>query len=64
MYEEKTKKPTMFLRKGAKGGLYFFSPTGRAIYYLNGRHVSDLLEGKRDFAVINKGAKKQWITKK
>lgn len=55
--EKKLDKPTMFLRKGARGGLYFFSPTSKAIYYLNGTHVRDLLEGKRDFAVINKGVK-------
>lgn len=50
-------KPTMFLRKGTKGGLYFFSPKGKSIYYLSGSHVRDLLDGKRDFAVIHKGAK-------
>ena len=55
--EKKLEKPTMFLRKGAKGGLYFFSPKGKTIFYLSGTHVRDLLEGKRDFAVIRKGDK-------
>jgi len=49
-------KPSMFLRKGAKGGLYFFSPKKTTIYYMNAQHIRDLLEGKRDFAVIHKGA--------
>ena len=47
-------KPAMFLRVGAKGGLYFFSPKKHNIYYLNRRHVKELMEGKRDFAVIHK----------
>jgi hypothetical protein len=51
-------KPSMFLRKGVKGGLYFFSPNSTAIYYMAGNHVRDLLDGKRDFAVIHKGANK------
>ena len=51
-------KPTMFLRRGAKGGLYFFSPKNTIIYYMAGNHVRELLDGKRDFAVIHKGASK------
>lgn len=51
-------KPTMFLRKGTKGGLFFFSPQGTTIYYMSGNHVRDLLDGKREFAVIHKGVKK------
>ena len=51
-------KPSMFLRRGAKGGLYFFSPKNTIIYYMAGNHVRDLLDGKRDFAVIHKGANK------
>ena len=54
--EKKLEKPTMFLRKGAKGGLYFFSPKNTIIYYLSGKHVRELLDSKRDFAVIHKGA--------
>lgn len=54
-----TDKPTMFLRKGSKGGLYFFSPKGKTIYFLSGKHVQELLEGKRDFAVIHKGLKQE-----
>ena len=53
-----TDKPSMFLRRGAKGGLYFFSPKNTVIYYLSGKHVKELLDGKRDFAVIHKGGKK------
>ena len=57
--ESDTEKPTMFLRKGVKGGLYFFSPKGKTIYYMAGNHVKDLLEGRRDFAVIHKGQVKE-----
>ena len=53
-----SEKPSMFLRKGEKGGLYFFSPKGSVIYYMAGNHVRELLDGKRDFAVIHKGMKK------
>lgn len=53
--KEKKEKPTMFLRRGRKGGLYFFSPQKTVIYYMAGNHVRDLLDGKRDFAVIHKG---------
>jgi len=54
-----TNKPTMFLRRGALGGLYFFSPKGTTIYYMSHRHVRDLLEGKREFAVIHKSQTKE-----
>ena len=47
-------KPAMFIRRGVKGGLYFFSPKKTSIYYMSGKHVKDLLEGKRDFACIHK----------
>jgi hypothetical protein len=59
MTEQKpdSEKPSMFLRRGAKGGLYFFTPNNTAIYYMAGNHVRDLLDGKRDFAVIHKGTK-------
>jgi len=57
--KEDKEKPTMFLRKGAKGGLYFFSPKGTTIFYMAANHVMDLLEGRRDFAVIHKGKTKE-----
>ena len=50
-------KPGMFLRKGEKGGLFFFSPKGKQIYYMSGKHVEEVLSGKRDFACIHKGVK-------
>lgn len=50
-------KPGMFLRKGRKGGLFFFSPKGTVIYYMSSKHVRELLEGKRDFACIHRGIK-------
>jgi hypothetical protein len=52
-----SEKPSMFLRRGVKGGLYFFSPKNTIIYYMAGNHVRDLLDGKRDFAVIHRGTK-------
>ena len=67
MSEQKpdSEKPSMFLRRGAKGGLYFFSPKHTTIYYMSGKHVKELLgetlvkqpDGtmkKRTFAVIHK----------
>ena len=56
-----SEKPSMFLRKGSKGGLFFFSPKKTTIYYINAQHVKDLLEGKRDFVCIHKGAVKRDI---
>lgn len=56
-----SEKPSMFLRKGAKGGLYFFSPKKSNIYYMSRKHVEELLSGKRDFAVIHKGTKNKGI---
>ena len=53
-----SEKPSMFMRRGAKGGLYFFSPKNTTIYYMAGNHVRELLDGKRDFAVIHKGVTK------
>jgi len=47
-------KPSMFLRRGQKGGLFFFSPKKTSIYYMSGTHVRELLDGKRDFACIHK----------
>jgi hypothetical protein len=63
-------KPSMFLRRGAKGGLYFFSPQNTVIYYMAGNHVRELLDGTpvkqpdgtmkpRTFAVIHKGEAKR-----
>lgn len=54
-------KPSMFLRKGANGGLYFFSPKKTIIYYMSRKHVEELLSGKREFAVIHKGTKSEGI---
>ena len=53
MSEEKEEK-RIYLRKGQKGGLYFFSPSGKFIYYMNGAKVRDLLEGRREFVVVGK----------
>jgi len=49
-----SEKPSMFLRRGNKGGLYFFSPKKTFIYFMSGKHIRELLEGKRDFACIRK----------
>ncbi len=50
MSEEKTVK--LFLRKGKNGGLYFFSKSGKLIFFMNASDVQDLIEGKRDWVVI------------
>jgi len=47
-------KPSMFLRRGNKGGLFFFSPKKTSIYFMSGKHIRELLEGERDFACIHK----------
>ena len=47
-------KPSMFLRKGAQGGLYFFSPKKTTIYYMSQKHVKELLDGQREFVCIHK----------
>lgn len=55
--EKKTpedEKPSMFLRKTPKGGLYFFSPNKTFIFFLSAKHVQELLDGKRKFACIHK----------
>ena len=44
----------IYLRKGQRGGLYFFSPSGKYIYFFNGRKTIELLNGKRDFVVVAK----------
>ena len=48
MSEEKR----IYLRKGKNGGLYFFSPSGKHIYFMNGRKVMELLNNQRDFVVV------------
>ena len=53
MSEEKEEK-RIYLRKGQKGGLYFFSPSGKYIYFMNGGKVRDLLDGRKDFVVVGK----------
>jgi len=49
-----SEKPAMFMRRGTKGGLYFFSPKKSSIYFMSGKHIRELLEGKREFACIHK----------
>ena len=44
----------IYLRKGKNGGLYFFSPSGKYIYFMNGNKVRDLLDGRKDFVVVGK----------
>ena len=67
-----SEKPSMFIRKGVKGGLYFFSPKNTVIYYVSGKHIRELLDGTpikqpdgtmrpRTFAVIHKGAAQREI---
>lgn len=54
-----TQKPSMFLRKSSKEGLYFFSPKQTTIYYMSGRHVQELLAGQREFVCIYKSKVKK-----
>jgi len=49
-----SEKPSMFLRRGNKGGLFFFSPKKTSIYFMSGKHIRELLEGERDFVCIHK----------
>ena len=59
MTEEKpdSVKPSIFMRRGLLGGLYFFSPKGNTIYFMSGKHIRELLNGKRDFVAISKDTK-------
>lgn len=41
-------KTGRFLRKEDKGGVFFFIPKAQ-IYYMSGKHVEEVLSGKRDF---------------
>ena len=52
---EKKEEPGMFLRRGAEGGAYFLSPKKTAIYRLNGKHLREFIEKKRDSVLIRKG---------
>lgn len=56
-------KPSMFLIKTPKGGLYFFSPKKTAIFFMNTKHVRELLEDKREFACIYKDKVKYNVDK-
>ena len=47
---EETEK-RIYLRKGQRGGLYFFSPSGKYIYFMNGQQCR---EGDRLFGIIPK----------
>ena len=51
---EEIAEKQIYLRKGQKGGLYFFSPSGKHIYFMNGAKVRDLLDGRREFVVVGK----------
>ena len=51
---EENEEKRIYLRKGRNGGLYFFSPSGKTIYFMNGGKVRDLLDGKKDFVVVAK----------
>ena len=44
----------IYLRKGQKGGLYFFSPSGKHIYFMDSRKVMELINGKYEFVVIGR----------
>lgn len=54
-------KLAMVLRRGAEGGAYFLSPNKTAIYRLNGKHLSEFVEKKRDSVLIRKGTLKDEI---
>jgi len=42
--------PSIFIRKGQKGGLYFFSPSGNYIFFGRSEDVKDVIDGKREWA--------------
>ncbi len=42
----------VFLRRGKNGGLYFFSPSGKRIFYARQRDVLDVIEGRREYAMF------------
>ena len=61
MSETKEKKPSMYLRRGVEGGAYFLSPKKTVIYRLNGKHLKEFVEKKRDSVLIRKGTLKEEI---
>jgi len=42
----------IFIRKGQKGGLYFFSPSGNYIFYGRSEDVRAVIDGKKDWAMF------------
>jgi len=42
----------VFLRRGQKGGLYFFSPSGNYIFYGRSEDVMDVIDGKKKWAMF------------
>lgn len=42
----------LFLRKGKNGGLYFFSKSGKYIFFMNAEHVEALICGNRTYVVM------------
>lgn len=54
-------RAAMFLRRGAEGGAYFLSPKKTVIYRLNGKHLREFIEKKRDSVLIHKGTLKEEI---
>jgi len=40
----------IFIRKGKKGGLFFFSPSGNYLFYGRSEDVQAVIDGKREWA--------------
>ena len=58
-----SEKIDLYLRKGKNQYgeyLYFFSRTGKLVFYLNADRVRELLDGKRDWVcIVGKPVKKK-----
>ena len=52
--EEKKEIEGIYIRKSKKGGIYFFSPNGRYIYFGNSKHITAVIAGEKDFCVMEK----------
>lgn len=42
----------VFIRRGQKGGLYFFSPSGNYIFYGRSEDVQAVIDGKKEWAMF------------
>jgi len=50
--QQEQREPAVFLRKGKNGGLYFFSPSGKHIFFARSADVMEVIFGQREYAIF------------